>query len=215
MFSKNGFTLVEMMAVLMVLAIITVVTVPLAMNLVQSANESQKENFLNDLYLSAEAYIQDNIDTFSILDIQNSKAYISIEDIIQSDYINSQTYDPNTGEILENESEYTIIVTKDENNTLNYEFVYEKLLMIPTYSITPTQRSIEKKVTINYPKKQVGFEFSYSIDNGITWIVEENETVNLSFSTVGTIIARVFTGTKYLTASSYTITELDLIIIET
>jgi prepilin-type N-terminal cleavage/methylation domain-containing protein len=80
----------------------------------------------------------------------------------------------------------------------------------PTYSIDKTGWATSKTVTITYPIRQDGFVYSYSTDSGETWRVVENEVyANYTFTNNGSIIAKIYDGTNYKIASSYTVSGID------
>jgi|GEM_PF-1320480 len=83
-------------------------------------------------------------------------------------------------------------------------------IIVPTYSVDKDGFASSKIVTITYPTREDNYIYSYSLDLGTTWITVPTElTVPITFISNGTVIARIFDGTNYKTASSYTISEID------
>lgn len=81
---------------------------------------------------------------------------------------------------------------------------------VPTYAIDKTGWQKDKTVTITYPTKQTGFVFQYSVNGGTSWnTVASGTTFRQKFTANGTIIARVYDGSNYKTASSYTVSQID------
>jgi hypothetical protein len=84
-------------------------------------------------------------------------------------------------------------------------------ITVPTYSINPASGwATSKTVTITYPTRQAGFIYTYSVDGGTSWTtVSSGTTATYVFNSNGTIIARIYDGTNYKTASSYTVSGID------
>lgn len=80
----------------------------------------------------------------------------------------------------------------------------------PTYSVSPTGYATSKVVTVTYPARQTGFIYTYSLDAGSTWTtLSTGTTTNVTFTANGTIIARIYDGVNYKTASTYTVSGID------
>ena len=82
----------------------------------------------------------------------------------------------------------------------------------PTYSVEPEGDvwATSKTVTITYPPRQAGFVYQYSTNGGSTWnTVVSGTTQTLNFTSTGSVIARVYDGTNYKTASAYSIGKID------
>lgn len=80
----------------------------------------------------------------------------------------------------------------------------------PIYGISTTGYATSKVVTITYPPREPGFVYSYSRDAGTTWTtVSSGVTASLTFTSNGSVIARIFDGTNYKTTSSYTVSGID------
>ncbi|MFV0249790.1 MAG: glycine-rich protein [Bacilli bacterium] len=113
---------------------------------------------------------------------------------------------------LNNETEYKIIVTlTNENDLTTTKEITAKTSIItpPTYSIDTTGFSTSKTVTITYPERKEGYIYTYTVDSGNTWEIVDSTTKDVIFNSNGTIIARIYDGTNYVTASSYTVTGID------
>lgn len=116
-----------------------------------------------------------------------------------------------TFEKLTNGKEYKIevIVTNGNDMTSSATRNVETVTVDkPTYSVSPSSDEKEwatsRTVTINYPE---GYTNEYSIDGGETW---NPYTEPIVFLQPGTVLARVFDGTNYITGNSQTIKNIDL-----
>ena len=54
---KKGFTLVEMIGIIVILSVILLVAVPATLRTIQNSNEKRNESFRDDLKLATESYI--------------------------------------------------------------------------------------------------------------------------------------------------------------
>lgn len=80
----------------------------------------------------------------------------------------------------------------------------------PIYSINIPGWATSKVVTISYPTRETGFVYTYSLDGGSNWsTVATGTTASLTFNSNGSVIARVYDGINYKTASSYTVSGID------
>lgn len=81
----------------------------------------------------------------------------------------------------------------------------------PTYAVDKTGWQTKKVVTITYPARQSNFTYQYSLDGGRSWttVASPATTKQVTFTANGTIIARITDGTNYVTASSFSVTQID------
>jgi len=83
-------------------------------------------------------------------------------------------------------------------------------ITVPTYVVSPSGYATSKTVTVTYPTREAGFIYTYSIDSGTTWTtVNSGVTASVVFNSNGSIIARIYDGTNYKTASSFTVAGID------
>jgi len=115
-----------------------------------------------------------------------------------------------TFEKLTNGKEYKIEVIVTNGNDMTSSAtrnVTTVAVDTPTYSVSPSSDEKEwapsRTVTIAYPE---GYTNEYSIDSGETW---NPYTEPIVFLQPGTVIARVFDGTNYITGNSQTIGSID------
>ena len=80
----------------------------------------------------------------------------------------------------------------------------------PTYSIDTTDWATKKVVTITYPERQADFIYEYSTNGGSSWeTVSSGTTASVTFTSNGSVIARVRDGVNTKTASTYTVSKID------
>lgn len=116
---KNGFTLIEIIGVLVVLAMIILLTLPNLMETLRRAEEKTYDDFLKTIELISENYISDNEELLDLTDPGDSLV-IKVKDLIDSGLINSKIINPKTEKVI-NEDDF-ITVTVETDKTMKYEF---------------------------------------------------------------------------------------------
>ena len=134
---KKGFTLVEMLVILIFLSLIFLIAVPSTINMLKKGEDDKYNRFLNDVYLATEAYLENNKVDYPNLNIIGATTYIYMKDLVDEGLISTNLVNPKYCEDNECTSkkiatcssktcsvdDYTIIVTKDEDGKYKYELV--------------------------------------------------------------------------------------------
>lgn len=101
--NKKGFTLVELLAVVVLLAVITTIAVPAVIGISNNIKKNMLETKLDLILEDAKLYGQDNMSTFS----NSSKDYnsnpcitISVEDLLDEGYLTKDKDDSAAGYII-------------------------------------------------------------------------------------------------------------------
>lgn len=87
---KKGFTLIEMLGIITVLAILLLVTFPNLSKSLKQTKETKNNNFTNNLKISAEAYIELNRDNYENLDIPGTEISFSVQDLYDANLLKGQ-----------------------------------------------------------------------------------------------------------------------------
>lgn len=112
---SKGFTLVELLAILVVLAIVAVIITPV----IQKSLKANKESLYNILIEQIEDYTKDYLaQNTNFLPEDNEISIIKFEDLKKSGLLQINVSNPITGNIISNQS--IVKVTKKSNN-----YVYE------------------------------------------------------------------------------------------
>lgn len=116
--NKKGFTLVELIAIILVLSIILTVIFISLTNSIENTKESEYKNFIFNLEMAAETYV--NLPgIYKVIDekIKNGETVIiSISDLIGAGIIDEVPINPKT----EQEFRNYIVINKNSNN----EFIF-------------------------------------------------------------------------------------------
>lgn len=110
--SNKGFTLVEIIVTIGIMALIGIVIANNMTGLLSEQNDEEYESFKKELENSACIYVE----TDWSLDTRNSckrsnNCTITVDELIKSGLIDEETKDPSTGEaILENSEKYSVTI---------------------------------------------------------------------------------------------------------
>ncbi len=113
---KKGFTLVEMLAILVILSIASIITYTGIATMNKNAKEKEYEEFKKDLYMAAETYIELND-----IDV-TEQLYVNVSMLLDENYIDDIPVNPKT-EVQELGAK--ISVKKDQAGVLIFEYVNE------------------------------------------------------------------------------------------
>lgn len=109
---NRGFTLIELTAVIVVLAAIFLVSFPAFMNMSKADQDKQYSDMVKNLCLAGEAYIYANMDEYSELSIVDSQITITIEKLIQYGNVKKDIINIKTDETV-NDDTLTFTVLND------------------------------------------------------------------------------------------------------
>lgn len=98
--NNKGFTLIELTAIIVVLAAIFLVGFPSLINTAKSDEDKKYNDMVENLCLAGEAYIYANIDNFPELSTPNSKIYLNIANLVSYGSVNRDIINPKTEEVI-------------------------------------------------------------------------------------------------------------------
>ena len=113
---KKGFTLVELLAVLVILGVITLVAVPSIIRTNEKSTERDYQEFTKTVENAAEIYMETHIDKKP--SPGNYKA-VTAQELKEKGFINSNLVNPNTKKSIKND-DYVIVTNNGE--ILTYEY---------------------------------------------------------------------------------------------
>ena len=119
---KHGFTLVEMLGILVVLSIIVVISVPAITSSLKKADQQRYNDWLDNLYIAAEEYVESHREDFYEVNA-GATSYLSIKLLLDQGYLKDSVKDPETGKDI---TDVAIVkITVNEDQTLKYELIYK------------------------------------------------------------------------------------------
>lgn len=111
---KKGFTLIEMLGIITVLAILLLLTFPNLSQSLKKTEETKNNNFTNNLKVSAEAYVELNRSKFPELDNANGSVQIKIQDLYDANLMKGNYDDIDTST--------KVTITRQNDGTLKYYY---------------------------------------------------------------------------------------------
>ncbi len=105
---KKGFTLAELIGVIVVLALISLITIPAISKILRQNKGSLCQTQMNNILEAARSYGADNV--FSLPSEDGGRLTITLGDLITGGYIEDEIENPATKEIIDIDSE--IYITK-------------------------------------------------------------------------------------------------------
>ena len=209
--NKKGFTLVEMLGILVVLSIIVVISVPAITGSLKRARQEKYDNWLKSLYIAAEEYTESHREEFYEVNA-GATSYLSIQLLLDQGYLKESVVDPESGRDI---TEVAIIkITVNSDKTLKYELIYKDDLDLITISVgvspdpaVETWTSSDVTLTV-YAEASTGIRVDeYSFDGGATWQSSNKKTFNKN-QTV-TVVARDSRFNQQSNKKTVTISHID------
>ncbi|MDD3187622.1 MAG: hypothetical protein PHD02_04075 [Bacilli bacterium] len=122
---KKGFTMIEMLGIVVLIALISLFSFPAINTLTKNASTQKYNNFIKILDTAADTYIEYNFEKYDNMDEQ----YISTKTLIENGYLSETLINPNTKTTVLDENGI-IIITKNIDRSLNYEYSLNEYFVI-------------------------------------------------------------------------------------
>lgn len=116
---NRGFTLVELVAIIIVLATIFLVSFPSFLNTAKLDKEKEYQEMVNNLCIAGETYIYSNLDDFPEIKNINSKINIQIEELISYGNVKSGITNIKAEKVVDRDA---LIYTVLEDYSLDCEY---------------------------------------------------------------------------------------------
>ena len=116
--NKKGFTLAELLGVIVILGLIVLVAFPAILDTIKSNKDNISDATAKIIISGANLYVNNNLNTFE--PIEDQKYCIKIQTLIDDEKIPENIIDPDTNEKLDS-NRYVKVVFK--NNKYNYTIV--------------------------------------------------------------------------------------------
>lgn len=115
---KTGFTLIELMGVIIIIALITVIATPHIVDQIRKTNTEVSKTQLAIIEAAADNYLSLNTSQFKL---DNGRVYcITLQELIDADMLVDPVVDVQTQEVLSNT---TVIEATVKNNSFQYELL--------------------------------------------------------------------------------------------
>jgi len=120
--NNKGFTLIELVAIVLVIAAIFLVSFPSLLNLSKKDEEKKYDSMVETLCLAGETYIYNNESDFKNLMVVDNKIEIVISELVINEMVKKDTTNPKTNKSVENDK---LIYTVLSDKSLNCEYKEE------------------------------------------------------------------------------------------
>ena len=117
---KRGFTLMELLAVVVILGLVAVFTVPSIINSLKNKADKEYQSFQKTIALATENYYQKNTSICDNLAIDNP-CYITVGDLFKEGLLKETLVNPKTNESIVSSDK--IEINKQEYGNLEYTFI--------------------------------------------------------------------------------------------
>ena len=156
---KKGFTLIEMLGIIAVLAVVLLVTFPVMNKSLKKMKENTTNNFTNNLKVSAEAYIELNRDNYENIDIPGTEITFTVQDLYNANLLKGKNENINMSDKIK------AIVGQD---------------LILRYYFNGEQIGIDKKIDDNLAREiaLIKENLNQSTPDGIYYYTEQGNLEN-------------------------------------
>lgn len=206
--NNKAFTLVELLAVIVILGILMILSFPKILEMVNREKDKISEAKLNIMYTATKSYLFDHNNQYP--EREGNTYCIEPKKLQDENYVAFEDDEIDTNYVIKvsyfAEDEFQLSYVKKSSCTDNG--VVNTELAGLSCTIDKTGYSIEKKVTVSFPKSDE-FIYQYSLDEGKTWIeikkFEEDNKAFFNFKSNGSVLAKVLiqNSTASLTCSAY------------
>lgn len=192
--NKKGFTLIELIGVIVIIALLALIITPIISTVLKNSKNKLYKNTLNNIELSAKDWFTDE-DNIEKLPNNVASCYITLTDLKNAGLVDLDIKNPKTGELLD-DTKINILVTKtgssfefevvDDGSTTGGQCTeYAPNILAPTITATTFndfRKSFSLNITYDNLTTTSGNTFQYylsdssnSLRNG-SWTTYQNGT---------------------------------------
>ena len=108
--NNKGFTIVELVAIILILAAILLVSFPIIQNIEKTDNDKKYNTMVKNLCLAGKSYINANEDSFEELNIVGGEIIIEISELVVYGSVKDNIKNPKTGKrIIKDSLKFTAL----------------------------------------------------------------------------------------------------------
>lgn len=189
---KNGFTLAELLGVIVIISILLVLIIPPIINGIKNSEEKVLDTQKQIIYSAADEEMEADKDKYP--NKANNTYCIPISELIKNGFLTEDIKDLNTNEPYDKTK--IVRITISENKTKSYEIVNQgecnenTTSGLITFSIYPSNKvwSQNKIVTIKYNKPSYS---NYYSKNGSPLVAVSGKTAKVKYNANGKIEAQI------------------------
>lgn len=195
---KYGYTLVELLGVISVLAIIFTIVIYVALNIISSSKDKSYQITINSIESYADSYLLENSNRLFFVtmgeDINKEYQCITVHDLIETGYFDNSILNSYVSKNRKVSEDDYIYIERNKNNKtiLKTKYLIDDVLGCGdavkansdiSITYTPNDWSLEKEVTIRYKVKNYfnidDYTYHYEFDGGDVSVVEDDGTTKV------------------------------------
>jgi len=112
---RKGFTLIEMLAVLVILSVIALITIPIVSNQMNEAKQNLYDKQVNTMIEATKNWSADNLDKMQ----ENQNVYVTLGELQDDGYLNKNIENPKTKKEFDRNMTFKIFYGKKVNITVS------------------------------------------------------------------------------------------------
>lgn len=124
MYNKYGFTLIELSAVIVLIAILTAIAIIPINNIIKNSKKELNESQKKQIVLAAQNWAIDNGDKLPKRGVNDADVNITLEDLYADGYLDNDVIDLNSNTQI-SKCSYVSISLIDENKNSGNAYTYE------------------------------------------------------------------------------------------
>ena len=117
--NNKGFTLIELVGIVLILALIFLISFPNFVNMASSDEKKKYDSMVKNLCIAGEAYIYSNTDEFNLSTV-GSTINVDVQDLIVYGNVSNNLKNPTTGSSVKDD---TLVFTIQSDKTLSCEYI--------------------------------------------------------------------------------------------
>lgn len=126
---KNGFTLIELIGVVLIIALVMIVSIPQIMSTFTTSTVEKVDVFRHDIESLASAYVESNWSTFKVEYTTNKNSStgeycLPVQILIDNKFLSVSEIDPSTEKTIEPNGKYILLKNESTNGGYKFSFTY-------------------------------------------------------------------------------------------
>lgn len=223
---NGGFTLVELLATLAVLALVSSIVIGVSVNVINSARTKSYQTAKNNVLVAAGNYVVENPELTDWISLDSSNEYkcVTVAEMIELGYFNNDILDSQHDEDNKFKLDDAVYVGRDKTTKamnkkeFNYGLCASGSIGSITFKENPVGWSSSKTITIEY-NLNVNYDpsdakYSYEYSSGSlklydTRFSSRQETRTINVSTNGTLASKIKVSNDKFVERRYVVSNID------
>lgn len=125
--NEKGFTLVELLTVIIILGVLAIITVPMVMGNVDESKRISYEKLIKNIEQTTQIYIRNNKDNIPGIKTVDNVTSITLQDLVDKEGLKKPVIDPITEKTVSLTTPITIVVKERGKYDVEInDFIYEE-----------------------------------------------------------------------------------------